>query len=95
MTNRQGQQTIWERVKNTWVQNLWTRISFLIGTFLIIASFFIPPKGVIDPSVLAATGELTIAAGVISFFDSLNRNTKANMRIRDLEIELEREREAE
>lgn len=33
-------------------------ISFILSIMLIITSFIIPPTGVIDPSVLAATGEL-------------------------------------
>lgn len=40
----------------------WSRISFwtLLGVsvILVVASFLIPPKGVIDPSVLAAVGEI-------------------------------------
>lgn len=92
MTDRQGQQTIWERVKNTWVSNLWTRIAFLIGTFLIITSFFMPPQGIIDGSVMTSAGELMIGGATVQFFDSLNKNSKANLRIRDLELQIEKEK---
>lgn len=94
MENRQGQQTIWERIKTTWVNNLWTRIAFIIGGILIIISFFMPPQGIIDGSVITSVGELMISSAVIQFYDSLNKNTKANLRIRDLELQLEKEREA-
>ena len=33
-------------------------VSLLTSVFLIVTSFFIPPKGQIDPSVLQAVGEL-------------------------------------
>lgn len=42
----------------TWHSNLWLKILTISAIALIVASFIVPPMGVIDNSVLAAVGEL-------------------------------------
>ena len=41
----------------------------LFGLTLMIISFFIPPKGVIDSSVLVATGEVFTFSGALMGID--------------------------
>lgn len=37
----------------------------ILGVVLMFVSLFLPPKGVIDPSALAASGEIFTLAGVL------------------------------
>ena len=47
-------------------------VSLLVaGTLLIVVSFILPPTGQIDPSVIAAFGEIMGAAGIILGYDVL------------------------
>ena len=43
------------------------------GVFLITAAFFVPPMGVIDPTVLTAFGEILTFAGVVIGIDYKHR----------------------
>lgn len=45
--------------------------AMLVSMALFIAAFIVPPTGEIDPSVLAAAGELTGAAAVLTFLAKL------------------------
>lgn len=45
--------------------------AMLVSMALFIAAFIVPPTGSIDPSVLAAGGELTGAAAVLTFLAKL------------------------
>lgn len=74
----------------------------LAGLFLIIASFILPPMGVIDNSVLAAVGELdgVIALGaVIKAIDkgvdvtAQHNNTSISITNREEEEEVKKEDE--
>lgn len=47
-----------EQVKRVLLHNTWFHILTGFALALIGASFFVPPMGVIDGSVLAATGEV-------------------------------------
>lgn len=41
----------------------------LVGVFLLIAGLYIPPVGVIHPSVLVAFGEIAVFAGALFGID--------------------------
>ena len=43
------------------------------GVFLITAAFFVPPMGVIDPTVLTAFGEILTFAGAVIGIDYKHR----------------------
>ena len=45
--------------------------AMLVSIGLFIAAFIVPPTGQIDPSVLAAGGEMTGAAAVLTFLAKL------------------------
>lgn len=45
--------------------------AMLVSMALFIAAFIVPPTGHIDPSVLAAGGEMTGAAAVLTFLAKL------------------------
>lgn len=58
-------------------------IIFFLGTALIIVSFFLPPMGVIDPSVLEGSG-LIFAGGAVFMMLATKGNYK--IKFRDWEI---------
>lgn len=64
-----------EFLKGHWAFDLFSLVS--IG--LIIASFIVPPTGVIDPSVLAATGELFAFAALYVVFVAVQKGTRASV----------------
>lgn len=47
-----------QRVVNILKTDIWFHVFSLVSVGLIIASFVIPPTGVIDPSVFAGVGEI-------------------------------------
>ena len=52
-------------------------VTMVVSIVLIIVSFFIPPTGVIDGSVLAAVGELGAMSAMFSFLVKLPQYIKA------------------
>ena len=52
-------------------------VTMAVSMVLIIVSFFIPPTGVIDGSVLAAVGELGAMSAMFSFLIKLPEYIKA------------------
>lgn len=64
-----------EFLKGHWTFDVFSLVS--IG--LIIASFIVPPTGVIDPSVLAATGELFAFAALYVVFVAVQKGTRASV----------------
>jgi hypothetical protein len=61
-------------------------ISQVISVFLIVASFWVPPAGTIDPSVFAAIGELFAFPALLGFYNIVMSGksatiTKGNTRI--------------
>ena len=60
----------------------------IIAVVLIGASFFVPPLGVIDGSVLAATGELFAFSGLWVGIIALEKGYDATFRKGDCEVTL-------
>ncbi|MGM9674161.1 MAG: hypothetical protein ACI3X9_01665 [Bacteroidaceae bacterium] len=52
------------------IQQLTALVTVCFGVSLITAAFFVPPMGVIDPTVLTAFGELLTFAGSLIGIDS-------------------------
>jgi len=61
-----------------------------ISIALIIASFVIPPLGIVDPSVLAAVGEIFGFTALGSLCKAIDKGTTATVRHRDTEIKIEK-----
>ena len=59
-----------------------------IAVGLIIASFIVPPHGVIDPSVLAAVGEIFAFSSLYTVIIAIERGTPARIRHKDTEIKV-------
>ena len=60
----------------------------LISVGLIIASFIVPPQGIVDPSVLAAVGELFAFSALYTVILAIERGTPARIRHKDVEIKV-------
>lgn len=69
-------------------------ICLLVSVGLLIASFIIPPTGVIDQSVLVGVGEL-IGFGVIvklpEMIDSIKDGSKVSFKKGELEVSVEKD----
>lgn len=74
--------------KECWHSDLWLKILTVTSVLLIIASFIVPPTGIIDPSVLAATGELAGFGAIWEFHNAINKNMDAKLKIKEIELEI-------
>jgi len=61
-----------------------------IAIILIIVSFFLPPRGAIDPSVLTATGELFAFAALGAVYAAISRGASAKVSKGDVSVEIEK-----
>lgn len=59
-----------------------------VAVVLIVVSFFVPPLGIIDGSVLAAIGELFAFASLFTIWESVDRGMDAKITHGDTKIEL-------
>lgn len=70
----------------------WAKVLFwvfmIIGTGLIIASFIIPPVGLIDPSVLKAFGEIQVFASLGMVFECVLRGMDVQIEKGDTKIQI-------
>ena len=77
-----------EILKETWESNIWMRILTISSIILIIASFFIPPLGIVDGSILAAVGELEVFGVLWIVFHAIEKGTAASFKKGDVEVEI-------
>lgn len=61
------------------IHNIYFFILALIAIGLIIASFIVPPTGVIDPSVLAGTGEIFAFASLGAVYKAMDKDKSITM----------------
>lgn len=82
-------------LKREWESNIWMRILSISSILLIIASFFVPPLGVIDGSILAAVGELEALGVLWIVMRAVEKGTGASFKKGDVEVDIkEKEDEA-
>lgn len=82
-------------LKETWESNVWMRILTISSILLIIASFFVPPLGILDGSVLAAVGELEGLGVLWIVLRAVEKGTGASFKKGDVEVDIiEKEDEA-
>lgn len=60
-------------------RNVWFYILTAVALVLIIASFIVPPTGVIDSSVLAASGEIFAFAALGTVIKALDKGVEASV----------------
>ncbi len=69
-------------IKMLKIVDWYIHLTMVVSIGLIIASFVVPPTGVIDGSVLAGVGELGTMASVFTFLAKLPEYIKAGMTAR-------------
>ena len=78
-----------EIIKDKWISSVWLKFLTISSVILIIASFVIPPTGIIDPSVLMGIGELEILAGIWIIYDAVKKGTGAHLKKGDISIDID------
>lgn len=68
-----------EAVVNCMLHNGWFIFFSLVAIGLIIGSFFVPPMGVIDGSVLAAVGEIFAFAALGTVVKAIDKGVDAQV----------------
>lgn len=68
-----------KQFKECVLDNLWFKILSIIAILLMITSFFMPPQGVIDPSVLAGTGEIFAFAALWTVVKAIDNGHHATV----------------
>ena len=84
-----------EILKVTWESNIWLRILTISSILLIIASFFVPPLGVLDGSVLAAVGELEGLGVLWIVLRAVEKGTGASFKKGDVEVDIKEKEDKE
>lgn len=75
-TNNNETQTA---VKNCVLHNGWFKFFSFVAVGLIIASFIVPPMGVIEPSVLGAVGEIFGFAALGTVIKAIDKGVDAQI----------------
>lgn len=77
-----------ECIKRHWYEHA----AMIVSILLMVGSFFVPPQGVIDSSILLGAGELIAGAAILSFLSNLPDYIKAGATAKiskgDLNLEL-------
>lgn len=61
------------------IHNIYFSILSLISICLIVISFFLPPQGVIDPSVMAGVGEIFAFAALGTVIKAIDKDKSITM----------------
>lgn len=82
-----------ETIKDIWFKGTYHNVAFwvclAVSLFLIITAFFIPPKAVVDSSVIACVGELFGFAALGAFIRALDKGVDAKITKGDTEIKIQ------
>ena len=73
-------------LKECWKSDTMLRLLTFTSVILIIASFIVPPVGIIDGSVLAATGELAGFGVIWEANKAINKNLDTKIKIKEVEL---------
>lgn len=68
------------------LENIWFKILSLSSIVLIFISLMLPPQGVIDPSVISATGELLGWGALFSVIKAIDRGKTISMKHGETEV---------
>lgn len=82
-----------ETIRDIWFKGTYHNVAFwvclVVSLFLIITAFFIPPKAVVDSSVIACVGELFGFAALGAFIRALDKGVDAKITKGDTEIKIQ------
>lgn len=68
------------------LHNFWFVFFSLVAVGLIVASFIVPPTGIIEPSVLAAVGELFGFSALGTVVKAIDKGVDAKVQHRDTSV---------
>ena len=74
-----------------WLSRLTFVLSFFVSVGLIVGGFFVPPMGIIDGSVLTATGELLLFPTLLYAFRALELGYKVRFQKGETSIEVHKD----
>lgn len=82
-----------KKIRDIWLRGTYHNVAFWIclcvSLFLIITAFFIPPKAVVDSSVIACVGELFGFAALGAFIRALDKGVDARITKGDTELSIQ------
>lgn len=82
-----------ETIRDIWFKGTYHNVAFwvclVVSLFLIITAFFIPPKAVVDSSIIACVGELFGFAALGAFIRALDKGVDAKITKGDTEIKIQ------
>jgi hypothetical protein len=73
-------------IKEVIHNNIWIKIFSITSIVLMVTSFFLPPMGTIDSSVLGGVGELFAWAALWAFIHAIDNGKDAKVKHNDTEI---------
>lgn len=80
-----------DELKKAIVGNHWFAVFSIVAVLLIVISFFLPPQGTVDPSVLGAAGELFLFAALWTVIHAIDNGHSAKITKGDATIEVKKE----
>ena len=78
-------------LKDAIVGNHWFAVFSIVAVLLIVISFFLPPQGAVDPSVLGAAGELFLFAALWTVIHAIDKGHSAKLSKGDVSLEVKKE----
>ncbi len=63
-----------QTIRECMLENIWFKILSLCSIILVFVSLILPPTGVIDPSVIAASGELLGWGALFTVLVAMNKD---------------------
>ena len=80
-----------KKVLNILSHDIWFHIFASLSLMLIVASFILPPTGMIDPSVIGAVGEITGFGALWELHVAIRRGFDAKIQHHDTTIEINKD----
>ena len=77
-----------ELILNCTIRNAGFIILYGIALILLVASFILPPMGIIDSPVLKAVAEIFAIAGLLIFLRAIDRNKGIEFHKGDMSLEI-------
>lgn len=74
------------KLRYIWHHDIWLRILTLTSIALIVGAFFVPPRAVIDSSILAAVGELAGFGAIWQVSKAIDKGVDTSVKHKDTEI---------
>ena len=77
------------------LENIWFKILSLSSIILIFISLILPPAGVIDPSVISATGEILGWGALFTVIKAIDKGKGISVKHGTTEVEVEVKKQEE